>query len=154
MEEGRQAEAAYLKEKAVEVANLREALEKEKQARAAQAVTKEQVVRAWNSYEHAWASLKERPVLYFRTFPWPLLNAPKTVEDLTTSAIGAFVLSPHTLEKTPRDRLKEQLLRWHPDRFETKVLPKVFLTDREKVKSGAGAVVRGLNELLNRKHDD
>ena len=52
--------------------------------------------------------------------------------------------------RSQRDRIKEHIRRWHPDRFDTKLLPRVVEGDRENVKEGAGAVVRGLNDLLRR----
>ena len=62
------------------------------------------------------------------------------------------MLSPHhSPEKKARDRLKEQLLRWHPDRFEGKWLTRVAEEDREEVKKGVGQVARALNELMNRE---
>ncbi|EJD05602.1 uncharacterized protein FOMMEDRAFT_61119, partial [Fomitiporia mediterranea MF3/22] len=100
-----------------------------------------------------WVSLKDRSELTFRSIPWPVLRQPSLPEDLTTNAIGAFVLSPvHSTDKSTRDRLKEQLLRWHPDRFESKWLSKVHAEGKEAVRQAAGHVVRGLNELMAREN--
>lgn len=111
--------------------------------------------RAWAMYESAWTALKDRPVLFFRSIPWPVLRQPSDVEDLTANAIGAFILSPvHSGDKSARDRLKEQLLRWHPDRFESKWLSKVDGEEKEVVRRGAGQVVRGLNELMARENSN
>lgn len=96
--------------------------------------------------------MKDYPTLRWRVIPWPVLSCPINTEELTTNAIGTFVLSPHhSQEKTKRDRLKEQLLRWHPDRFEGKWLSKVDVEDKEAVRRGVGQVVRGLNELMARE---
>ncbi|KAI5115845.1 hypothetical protein M0805_004833 [Coniferiporia weirii] len=109
---------------------------------------REQMRRAWSSYEYAWATLKDRPVLYFRTMPWPVLKSPMSVKELTANAIGAFVLSPaHSSDKSARNRLKEQLRRWHPDRFESKWLSKASV-EEEAVRQGASKVVCILNELM------
>jgi hypothetical protein len=71
-------------------------------------------------------------------------------EQLIPVQIAHFILHPqHSPGKSRKDRLKEALLRWHPDRFETKWLKKVVEEDREAVKDGVGRVVRALNELLN-----
>ncbi|KAH8115895.1 hypothetical protein DFH11DRAFT_1506790 [Phellopilus nigrolimitatus] len=108
---------------------------------------------AWTTYEAAWATLKDRPVLYFSTMPWPVLNQPTSTEDLTANAIGAFVLSPaHSTDKQNSQRLKDQLLRWHPDRFESKWVPKANDADKEAVRRGAGQVARALNELMAREN--
>ena len=59
------------------------------------------------------------------------------------------------MQVSHRDRLKEQLLRWHPDRFESKWLSKVQDPDeKETVRRAAGQVVRGLNELMARENND
>ena len=124
-------------------------------AAAASAGGREQIQRAWAIYDSSWTSLKERPVLYFRTMPWPVSRAPSTPEDLTTNAICAFVLSPaHSTDKSNRDRLKAELLRWHPDRFESKWLTKVDEADKDTVRRAAGQVVRCLNELMARENND
>ncbi|KAI0037203.1 hypothetical protein K488DRAFT_39693 [Vararia minispora EC-137] len=103
-----------------------------------------------------WKSLFSSDGLRWADFPWPIFKPPAEPEDITTTAVGAYVLSKYYPEahKSTKDRIKDHIKRWHPDRFETKVLPKVFQNEREKVKAGAGTVVRSLNELLNRKYDD
>jgi hypothetical protein len=55
--------------------------------------------------------------------------------------------------RTPKDRIKEHIKRWHPDRFETKLLPKVVEDEREKVKYGAGNVARYLSDLLRKENE-
>lgn len=114
------------------------------------------IMHAWTSYEREWNGLKDKPdgSLTWRSFPWPLMKKPSEPEDLTANGIGALVLSVHhSNEKANRDRLKEQLLRWHPDRFENRWLKKVSDNDQEKVRNGAGQVVRALNELMTRENN-
>jgi hypothetical protein len=75
---------------------------------------------------------------------------------MTTSAIYAYVMSkyaPGADSKGSKDRIKDHLKRWHPDKFETRILPRVAEEEREKVKTGAGVVARGLNELLRNNED-
>ena len=55
--------------------------------------------------------------------------------------------------RTPKDRSKQHIKRWHPDRFETKLLPKVAENEREKVKQGAGNVARYLSDLLRKENE-
>ncbi|EMD31930.1 hypothetical protein CERSUDRAFT_37398, partial [Gelatoporia subvermispora B] len=98
-----------------------------------------------------WPRLQAMEALTWDAFPWPVFKKPDTPEDLTTSAISAYVLSPHhpsDAQKAPKDRIKDHIKRWHPDRFETKLLRKVREDERERVKEGAGLVARNLNELL------
>jgi hypothetical protein len=56
--------------------------------------------------------------------------------------------------RTPKDRIKEHIKRWHPDRFETMLLPKVAENEREKVKQGAGTVARYLSQRSLRKENE
>ncbi|KII84661.1 hypothetical protein PLICRDRAFT_46053 [Plicaturopsis crispa FD-325 SS-3] len=82
-----------------------------------------------------------------------MLKRPNSVEELTTLAITEYILSPlypGDKTKSAKDRVKEQIRRWHPDRFDTQMLPRVVETQKEKVKEGAGLVTRGLSGLLTR----
>ncbi|EIM87708.1 uncharacterized protein STEHIDRAFT_42161, partial [Stereum hirsutum FP-91666 SS1] len=98
-----------------------------------------------------WQTLKTGDGFGWDSFPWPMFKRPSEPEDITTTQVGAYVLSPHSPStKSSKDRIKDHIKRWHPDRFETKILPKVVEEDREKVKAGAGWVARSLNELLSR----
>jgi hypothetical protein len=99
-----------------------------------------------------WVRLAEAEMLTWDSFPWPMLKKPTSPEEITTPGISAYILNPlgPGKEKPSKDRIKEQIRRWHPDRFETKLLPKVDSTQTDQVKAGAGAVVRCLNELLAR----
>ena len=115
---------------------------------------KDQVLRAWDRYNRAWDALKDYSQITFRAMPWPVMKPPNSTDELTTNAIGALVLSPHHLQdKSRRDRLKAELLRWHPDRFENKWLAKADVGEKEAIRRGAGQVVRGLNELMARENN-
>ncbi|KZT10518.1 uncharacterized protein LAESUDRAFT_644577, partial [Laetiporus sulphureus 93-53] len=117
-------------------------------------LTKEEVIRIFEEHERRWARLGTLEVLSWYAFPWPILKTPESLEELTMLAIEAYVLSKHHPDgdkKTSKDRIKDHIKRWHPDRFETKLLPKVREDDRERVKEGAGVVARNLNDLLRRQ---
>ena len=119
-------------------------------------LTKDDIQRLFARHEEMWQTLQKAERLTWISFPWPLIKQPSTPEDITTNAVDAYILSPYYPEKekdkgrSQRDRIKEHIRRWHPDRFDTKLLPRVVEGDRENVKEGAGAVVRGLNDLLRR----
>jgi hypothetical protein len=53
-----------------------------------------------------------------------------------------------------KERIKKHIRRWHPDRFETRVLPRVVERERAVVKEGADVVVRSLLNLLNASRRD
>lgn len=123
-------------------------------------------VDAWAVYESRWMLLTyatrsttvggapsaKALTLSFFDIPWPLLHPPRGCEDITTAAIRRFIASEHQQEKdkTHRERIKEALLRWHPDRW-TRILDHVRTDHREEVRKGVDIVVRCLNELLHRQ---
>jgi len=129
--------------------------ELKRQAQASKILSKEDVLQLFATHERQWAALPNLEELRWHSFPWPVWKPPKDPEDLTSIHVGAYVLSqyyPGEKSKSSKDRIKEHIRRWHPDRFETKYLPKVKQEDREKVKEGAGVVARVLNEMLTRSN--
>jgi hypothetical protein len=129
--------------------------ELKRQTQASKILSKEDVLQLFAVHERQWAALPNLEELQWHSFPWPVWKPPKDPEDLTSIHVGAYVLSqyhPSEKSKSSKDRIKEHIRRWHPDRFETKYLPKVKQEDREKVKEGAGVVARVLNEMLTRSN--
>ncbi|KAE9389451.1 hypothetical protein BT96DRAFT_766625, partial [Gymnopus androsaceus JB14] len=124
--------------------------ERERMAKSSKVQGKDDVVKTFEHHARIWQQLYDYPELRWDIFPWPMLSKPSSPEDITQHAISAYVFSPHypEKEKPEKDRIKEQIRRWHPDRFETKLLTKVIEADKERVKEGAGSVVRTLNNLL------
>jgi hypothetical protein len=112
------------------------------------------VAEAWEAYEENWRRLNSQAnnssfVLMFAAMPWPILNPPSEPDAITRKAISNFILSSyHSTSKTKKERLREALLKWHPDRFESRFLQKVPEgTERDRVREGVGNVIRCLNEL-------
>ncbi|KAH9474455.1 hypothetical protein JR316_0012914 [Psilocybe cubensis] len=106
-------------------------------------------------HEQRWNMLSRLPHLQWSDFPWPVLSlsTPKRKEDLTTEAVVEYIFAPLNIRDRPvvKDRLKELLRRWHPDRFDTKYLALIVdLNERERVREGAGAVTRILSDLLGK----
>lgn len=129
-----------------------ERLEAERQAKAGgRQLTRDEVIWLFENHEKLWASLPSSDAVW-NDFPWPMIKKPSEPEEITLPAIRAYIESPYYPEKdkskTVKDRVKDHIKRWHPDRFNTKLLTKVREEDKEKVKEGAGNVVRCLNELL------
>lgn len=155
-EEWMHRQAEHARQQQERFQKMQEDMERKRQAKQSRLLTKEEVCQLLEDHERRWTKLATLDVLSWNTFPWPMLKMPDSPEELTTIAISAFVLSPyHTSEKSSKDRIKEHIRRWHPDRFETKYLPKVRGDDKEKVQEGAGVVARILNELLTRSaHED
>lgn len=96
--------------------------------------------------------------LTFRDIPWPChaaysSSAKQTLslDDLTADSISEFLFSSaiDPTETTQRIKtIRETLLRFHPDKFEGRVISRVFEAERAKVQEGVGIVVRAMNELL------
>ncbi|KAL1745048.1 hypothetical protein HDZ31DRAFT_37248 [Schizophyllum fasciatum] len=114
--------------------------------------------------------------LAFADIPWPVLAAhrhgPKddagsprlTVEDLTLDSISTFLLpaskatategedataAEEARKKERKERLRASYLRFHPDKFEGRLLKRVRPDDQPKVQEAVGAVVRALNTLMS-----
>ncbi|KAG8797406.1 hypothetical protein FS842_008524 [Serendipita sp. 407] len=134
---------------------------------------------AWESYESRWSQLSAAqhaggnltssspPRLGFTDIPWPILHQPTRASDLgsqlTEANVSSFILSPfHSTSTTPASstspnnesrsrklKIREALLRWHPDKV-ARILNMVCEDDRAAVKEGAEAVARHLNALLSR----
>ncbi|KAH8083314.1 hypothetical protein BXZ70DRAFT_864847, partial [Cristinia sonorae] len=100
-----------------------------------------------------WSRLGQDEVIWWTSLPWPMLRKPAKPEDITSSAIEAYVFHDHapTTDRTTtrKDRLKDHIKRWHPDRFNSRYLGRVPESEKEKVRTGAAAVIQTLNELLN-----
>lgn len=110
------------------------------------------VAESWEKYESRWSELgSSSEALNFANIPWPTVSAPRTVEDLSASAISAFLLSgAHSPETSRKERIRSAQLRWHPDRFR-RLMSRVAEDDRAAVEEGVGAVARVLNDLMQRE---
>ena len=153
----------------------RRALETEErlaeEKRAAKRAERERIHReqAWTSYRTLWDVLNvtatassstaphtadadytpSRPPLTFESLPWPTYPPPKDVDMLTKDAISSFLLSPtHSPTKNRKQRLREALLAYHPDRFVGRYLAFIETSQRSLVEDAVGRVVRALNSLM------
>ncbi|OJA18862.1 hypothetical protein AZE42_05227 [Rhizopogon vesiculosus] len=115
--------------------------------------------------------------LSFEDVPWPLF-APTThsdaadldsfsiaLEHFTATAISAFLIpvsanlalvqdagaSRPTFiheKKEKKEKLREAMLRFHPDKFEGRIMRKVVETDKDRVREAVGQVARVINTLM------
>ncbi|KAL5528421.1 hypothetical protein ACEPAF_7557 [Sanghuangporus sanghuang] len=120
-------------------------------ARRAKAIANRTTANAWMVYEENWAAISSSSdPLSFSSIPWPTLSRPSDPSSITLQAISAFLLSDtHSNTLTPRERIKEALRRWHPDRF-VRFLRRVPPEGQSMVEEAVGIVARCLNELLSR----
>ncbi|KAG0694838.1 hypothetical protein DFH29DRAFT_838168 [Suillus ampliporus] len=143
----RQAEQAQQREEQFRREQAR--LEQERLAKAGKVLNKQDIIKLFEHHRGQWDKLQVSGVLIWDDFPWPVFKRPNGPDDITTPGVTAYMLSPlHPADKSMKDRIKESIRRWHPDRFETQLLPKVKDTDRDIVREAAGTVVRTLNDLL------
>jgi hypothetical protein len=107
-------------------------------------------------YEAKWAVLRgndaPEELFQFCNFPWPVFEDVRAVEDVTQERVWAFVSHP-LHERVQRHgegkakAVRSEMLRWHPDKFEGRVLHKVIENDREGVRATAGHVARVLTSF-------
>ncbi|KAI6158087.1 hypothetical protein BKA82DRAFT_131829 [Pisolithus tinctorius] len=106
-------------------------------------------------YEAKWAELKTNHALSsidVRELPWPSLVLKHfTVQEITREDVLTFVfhpLRPCPMQKSAKDRVKVEVLRFHPDKFNVLVLPKVREDHRAVAQELAGAAVRALTTIM------
>lgn len=122
-------------------------------------MTEEDIINLTIFHDQQWTFISSLPHLQWTDFPWPVLSfsSPKSKDDLTVETVVEYVLAPLTVNHdraVVKDRSKDLIRRWHPDRFETKYLALIAdLREREMVREGAGIVARILNDLLGRWND-
>jgi hypothetical protein len=74
-----------------------------------------------------------------------------STSDITRQRVQAFVFHPLRADadiKSRRDRVRAEILKWHPDKFDAKVVGAVIDTEKDQVKEGAGVVARILTQIL------
>ncbi|KAI9429198.1 hypothetical protein H4582DRAFT_1797880, partial [Lactarius indigo] len=88
--------------------------------------------------------------LGFSDIPWPLFCVATSAADITPAHVQEFLCHPQResvqsvgLAKT----IRSEMLRWHPDKFNGKVLNEVMESDREAVREAAGEIARILVQL-------
>lgn len=138
--------AAYERRKRME--DEKERLRREHELEEARSRRQEESARR---YESRWAALlSSSETLEFRDIPWPMFSRPKSLSDIKPAKVTLFVLSPLHPGETRREKIRNALKRWHPDRF-GRISSRVEEADREAVEEGMGIVVRCLNDLLERE---
>ncbi|KIK70074.1 hypothetical protein GYMLUDRAFT_67335 [Collybiopsis luxurians FD-317 M1] len=111
----------------------------------------------WDRYRRAWAALKgeideEIPApLVLSQLPWPQFNDIFSLDDFNPEAIKIFLLNhrrPGFKAVRVKQRLRHELLLYHPDKFNVRVLPHVAEDQREIVSAAATLVTIILQDLI------
>lgn len=122
----------------------------------------ESLVNRWNAYENGWQDLvSSNSPLRFSDIPWPIavVSCPQSSKDLGPMAVKLGDMSMEEVEDlllgdltvrgctvTRKERIRNSLLRWHPDKM-TAILSRVMEEDISDVVEGIGIVVRCLHRL-------
>ncbi|KAI0039497.1 hypothetical protein FA95DRAFT_1018753 [Auriscalpium vulgare] len=153
-EEARQ-KAAYLAAQAEAARKLKAKEEVRKRKRWEREQIRKGDIRA--AYERRWTEIliptTDPPALRFGDVPWPVTHESVSLELLTAENISAFLAlgtlpGDEDAARTRKERLRETMLRFHPDKFEGRVMKLVRDEDREAVREGVGAVVRAVTTLM------
>ena len=122
-------------------------------------------VEAREAYQRRWIDLLESKPgsadLGFGDIPWPVGSEAPDIPQLTAEAMSAFLFLPEQeleeqgLDDAGRARLRKEelrvtMLRFHPDKFEGRIIPRVKLGERAAVREGANAVTRAVTGLMEK----
>lgn len=90
----------------------------------------------------------------FSQMPWPVVDIfPTKPDEIQPDHIEEFLTHPLRVQfcggyKTTEEKLIDELKKWHPDRFNLVVLPKVWEQDRQAVSDAAGMIAGVLTAML------
>ncbi|KAH7105299.1 hypothetical protein BKA62DRAFT_613532 [Auriculariales sp. MPI-PUGE-AT-0066] len=107
---------------------------------------------AFSAYSTRWANMSDQKHLSWAHIPWPSYEPPTGADAITLDSVRGFILSETASDITSKDhrqRLKEALLLWHPDRFEGRWLGRIEdAAERDRVRDAVGVIARLLNQLM------
>ncbi len=114
---------------------------------------------ARDAYERRWVGLLNSKSisddLGFGDIPWPVQGESPNISQITAQAVSAFLFFPgdEGIDEAGRGRARKEelrgtMLRFHPDKFEGRVIPRVRDEERAAVREGANAVTRAVTALM------
>ena len=104
----------------------------------------------WSALLNPTAVDAHAPTLHFEDIPWPVSSNTNEVspETLTKPNICSFLLFiPVDTRASAKEIIRSALLKFHPDKFESKVLSRVQPKDVDRAQEAAAAVIRVLNGM-------
>jgi hypothetical protein len=105
-------------------------------------------------YEAKWKELrtsKPLPPIDVLEMPWPVFGVVSSADQITYQDVRAFLfhpLRPVVEGKTARDKVKSEVLRFHPDKFNTRIVPKIQPSQQAVAQDIAGAIARILTTIM------
>ncbi|CAE6409148.1 unnamed protein product [Rhizoctonia solani] len=155
----REAREAAAARKAFEEERKRLEEERRKQEEDRRKNEEQVVVASWQRYERKWQDLLNgvipdgRPLTFY-DIPWPVSMPARSFEELQSSAIEKFLLSPcHSTTKTRKMRLRAALMQWHPDKFAQRFVDRIEESHRTAILAAVNSVARTITELMNKETD-
>lgn len=89
-----------------------------------------------------------RPPLTFTELPWPTYPPPINIDELTKDGVSSFLLATdHSADKTRKQRIREALLAYHPDRYVGRYMAAIDPSHRALVQEAVVKVTIALNAL-------
>ncbi|KAF8699978.1 hypothetical protein RHS03_06896, partial [Rhizoctonia solani] len=153
----REAREAAAARKAFEEERRRLEEERRKQADERKKNEEQIVIAAWARYESGWQDLingvnaNGRPLTFY-DIPWPVSMPARSFEELQSSAIEKFLLSPcHSPTKTRKMRLRAALMQWHPDKFAQRFVDRIEESHRTAILTAVNSVARTITELMTKE---
>ncbi|OAX40453.1 hypothetical protein K503DRAFT_614425 [Rhizopogon vinicolor AM-OR11-026] len=115
----------------------------------------EGLVACFQVYDAKWEELKKSKTLtsvMLCEMPWPIfVQGCSSPDDISQRSMEEFIFHPHRVgmeNKSRKDRLKIEMLRFHPDKFNSHIVSKLRECDREMAIEIAGAVARILTGMM------
>lgn len=122
---------------------------------------------ARDAYERHWIGLlgskSKSADLGFGDIPWPVQGKSSNISQITAEAVSSFLFLPgdeghdegHKAGsgRARKEELRGTILRFHPDKFEGRVIPRVKDEEKAAVREGANAVTRAVTALMSGPRD-
>jgi hypothetical protein len=109
-------------------------------------------LRAYYGHKRQWDRLPTEKYLKWDMFPWPVLQQPATVDDITANAVEEYLDSLYQLPQNLVGSMEEYVIdhidRWNYDRMDAKVFGRVHIGHRKKVEEGVIRVGGILQAIL------
>ena len=118
------------------------------------AAQEEQIRQYFLLYEAKWNELRTSnsiPPIDVREMPWPVFGIISSADQITYQDVRTFLFHPQrpgVEGKTARDKVKGEVLRFHPDKFNTRIVPKIESSQQAVAQEIAGAVARILTTMM------
>lgn len=125
----------------------------EESRRRQQEIRARMMQQAFEAYNAAWSVLASESTLapknlQFRDIPWPVHPQPRSSDEITIDAISTFLFSSdHSPEKSRKQRMRDAIFLYHPDRFNKWAAKISNETERHMTLEAAGRIVRHLTSI-------